>query len=187
LNASSEDINAILESPVHTPRSLEMISGAALDKSFITLLQQSGSGATLKRICAKSCVDPGLVVKLAELAPGIEWLSLSYSGSPEHVSGLDWYSAIAHFPALTTFEGVKLLLSDKSSSENSEILRALVKACPKLRRVPWYIANAGLSRSVVIIERNETTITWSLRAVLGDTEGDIDNDWGEKGKGSFEL
>lgn len=49
------------------------------------------------------------------------------------------------------------------------------------------MANAGLSGSVVIIERSGTTVTWSLRAVLGDTEGAVNSDWGENGKGSFEL
>lgn len=84
LNASPEYVTAVLESSTQTPRPLELISGVLLDDSFLALLEQSGSGATLKRLNARTCVDPSLVVKLAKLAPRIEWLSLDYSGSPNH-------------------------------------------------------------------------------------------------------
>jgi hypothetical protein len=44
-----------------------------------------------------------------------------------------------------------------------------------------------LSRSVVIITREGNMVKWELRVRLVDKEGDVDNDWGENGRGSFEF
>ena len=58
-------------------RPLEHIHFATLDEDFLAVLGKSGAGAKLKRIHVLNCASPDLVVKLGELAPGLEWLSIS--------------------------------------------------------------------------------------------------------------
>jgi hypothetical protein len=99
----------------------------------------------------------------------------------------DVYSALASLPSLTTLLSVELMFGNKMPAENTATIRKLVSVCPKLRRLHWFMAPRVLSGSVVIIERNDKRVSWSLKLRVGDGESGPDNDWGEAGHGSFEI
>jgi hypothetical protein len=62
-----------------------------------------------------------------------------------------------------------LSLSCEPASENTEPIRTLVTLCPNLRRIDWYIGNQLDMSLAVIIERNVSHGTWSLRRMDRET------------------
>jgi hypothetical protein len=75
LDASAGDIFTILSSTDVNPRPLQRISGLSIHADFLECLDHSGSGPTLKRLDATDCADTDFIVKLASIAPGLEWLN----------------------------------------------------------------------------------------------------------------
>jgi hypothetical protein len=96
------------------------------------------------------------------------------------------YLVFGQLPYLRTLTGV-WFIGSTTTSENTEILRALVAICPNLRRINWYLGDRYDLDSIVAIERNGSHVSWHLLKAWDGKEGRINTNWGEMGHGSFEL
>jgi hypothetical protein len=96
------------------------------------------------------------------------------------------YLVFGQLPYLRILTGV-WFIGSTTTSENTEILRALIAICPNLRRINWYLSDYDADlHSIVAIERNGSHVSWHLLA-CDEKEGRINTNWGEMGHGSFEL
>ncbi|KAF8966504.1 hypothetical protein BDZ97DRAFT_1917604 [Flammula alnicola] len=181
--------HSILKSAVSVPRPLELISSAPFDDTFLDLLELSGSGPTLKKVSVEAENDLShLITRLSDIAPNLQWLHLGHSEYLTTRTNRDLFPVFGQLPLLRTLQGIKFLSSAcESPSENTEVVRALVKACPNIRRINWYMGNILDLSKDVIIERDGSHVIWSLRRMMGEREGPVDISWGERGQGTFEL
>ncbi|KAF8805754.1 hypothetical protein BYT27DRAFT_7257988 [Phlegmacium glaucopus] len=181
--------NSILDSTIVTPRPLECIMGPLLNDVFLDSLEQCGSGHNLKKLVTSSTHNPSryfgrLIRRLSVIAPNLEWLGIKVSGQIDHTL----YPVFGRFPHLRTIQGVKFISSTcEPASENTEVIRTLATVCPDLRRIDGYMGTQLDGNLTVIIERNGSHGTWSLRRIVRGIEGSVFMRWGERGHGSFEL
>ncbi|KAF8801833.1 hypothetical protein BYT27DRAFT_7197718 [Phlegmacium glaucopus] len=180
---------SILDSTIATPRPLECVMGPLLNDVFLDSLEQCGSGHNLKKLVTSCMCNPGdyfshLITRLSVIAPNLEWLDVQVSGQIDHTL----YPVFGRLPHLRTIQGVEFISSTcEPASKNTEVIRALATVCPNLRRIDWYMGTLLDGRLAVIIERNGSHGTWSLRTMVRGIEGSVYTHWGEKGHGSFEL
>jgi hypothetical protein len=103
LDASMDDIFIILRSTSAdvTPRPLQRIGELHVDANFLECLKKSGSGPTLKRLDAITCADADLIVELASIAPGLEWLDAGENDDwSAHINDfLGFHSSVRRFPS----------------------------------------------------------------------------------------
>lgn len=208
-------VNSILDSTISTPRPLEHIVGPLPNSVFLHSLERSGSGPNLEKlITVHSSNLDYLITRLSGIVPNLEWLDVNQVSSLEtfvsilisfdstrkdHSHELTFlfvppcqdrslYTVLSQLPRLQTLRGVRFLDSNcEPASENTEVIRALVTACPNLQRISWYMGIQLDMNSGVIIERNGSHVTWSLRKKPRGVEGSLQTAWGERGCGSFQL
>ena len=77
LDAESTEALAILQTAVPAPRPIEHIRGMSLNDESLAILRATGIGPTLKRLDFIHG-DIKMLSQLAQVAPNIEWLDLSY-------------------------------------------------------------------------------------------------------------